>query len=202
MTDFDLDRLGDVWRQQPDPAEMERLQRSAAAVARRARQAQVTDIVAAIAVAVVVIYLVATNPKAGTILMGGAAILVLLVNHIRLRRVRQIELANLTGGTEKMLDQSVARVETAVRHHRYGALIIGPGFVLGTALAWVAQGRQFIPALQTGTPLRLLWLSLGVAVITGGVIYSLRAMKRAQRELGRLRAMREVYRREREHTDG
>ena len=37
MSDFDLDRLGDVWRQQPDPAEMERLQRTAAAVSRRAR---------------------------------------------------------------------------------------------------------------------------------------------------------------------
>ena len=44
MTDFDLDRLGDVWRQQPDPAEMERLQRSAAAVSRRARWAQLVDI--------------------------------------------------------------------------------------------------------------------------------------------------------------
>ena len=44
MSDFDLDRLGDVWRQQPDPAEMERLQKSAAAVARRARRAQVVDV--------------------------------------------------------------------------------------------------------------------------------------------------------------
>ena len=33
MSDFDLDRLGDVWRQQPDPAEMERLRRTAIAVA-------------------------------------------------------------------------------------------------------------------------------------------------------------------------
>jgi len=41
-----------------------------------------------------------------------------------------------------------------------------------------------------------------VAVISGGMIYSLRAMKRAQRELGRLRAMREAYRHERESTDG
>ena len=44
MSDFDLDRLGDVWRQQPDPAEMERLQRTAIAVARRARLSAILDI--------------------------------------------------------------------------------------------------------------------------------------------------------------
>ena len=49
MSDFDLDRLGDVWRQQPDPEEVARLQKSAAAVARRARLAQVIDIGAAVA---------------------------------------------------------------------------------------------------------------------------------------------------------
>ena len=92
MTDFDLDRLGDVWRQQPDPAEMERLQKSAAAVARRAQITQVTDIVAAIAVAAVVIFLVASNPKPGTMVIGSAAILILLFSNIRLRRVRRIEL--------------------------------------------------------------------------------------------------------------
>ena len=118
MTDFDLDRLGDVWRQQPDPAEMERLQKSAAAVARRAQITQVTDIVAAIAVAAVVIFLVASNPKPGTMVIGSAAILILLFSNIRLRRVRRIELEQLTGGTEEMLDQSIGRVETSLRHLR------------------------------------------------------------------------------------
>ena len=36
MSEIDLDHLGDVWRAQPDPAEIERLRRSAEAV-RRAR---------------------------------------------------------------------------------------------------------------------------------------------------------------------
>ena len=122
MTDFDLDRLGDVWRQQPDPAELERLQKSAATVARRARISQVTDIVVAVAVAAVVIFLVASNPRPVTVAVGGAAILVLLVGNIRLRRVRQIELKHLAGGTEEMLDQSIIRAETTVRHHRFSLL--------------------------------------------------------------------------------
>lgn len=201
MSDFDLDRLGDVWREQPGPAEMERLQKSAAAVASRARRAQVVDVAATLLVSAVVIFLVASNPKPGTFLMGAAAILILLASNVRLRRVRQIELSNLTGGTEEMLDQSITRVETTARHHRYGALSIGPGAALGAIVAWVTQGRQLFPALQAGSPLRVIWVALGVAVVAGGMVYSLRAMKRAQQELGRLRAMREAYRRERESTD-
>ena len=81
MTDFDLERLGDVWRQQPDPAEMERLQRAAAAVGRRARLSQIVDIVAAIGVAAVVIALVLSNPRTETFVMGAAAILILLYSN-------------------------------------------------------------------------------------------------------------------------
>src|SRR5207237_8830035 len=61
MSDFDLDRLGDVWRQQPDPAEMERLRRTAIAVARRARLGAIVDVLAAVAVAAVVFVLVIIN---------------------------------------------------------------------------------------------------------------------------------------------
>ena len=97
MSDFDLDRLGDVWRQQPDPAEMERLQRTAIAVARRARLAAILDVCTAVAVAAVVIILVITNPRIQTVVMGSAAILVLLGSNLRLRKLRQVELKGLTG---------------------------------------------------------------------------------------------------------
>jgi hypothetical protein len=200
MSDFDLDRLGDVWRQQPDPAEMERLQKSAAAVARRARRAQVVDVAAALLVSAVVIFLVAANPKPGTILMGTAAILILLAGNIRLRRVRNIELRNLTGNTEEMLDQSINRVEATARYQRFSALIIPTAAAMGALLAWTSQGRQLVPALQSGSPLRILWVVLGVAVLAGGLVYALRAMKRARLELERLKAMREAYRRERDST--
>ena len=90
MSDFDLDRLGDVWRQQPDPAEMQRLQRTAAAVARRARLSAIVDVCAAVAVAAVVIILVVTNPNTRTVVMGTAAILVLLGSNIRQRKLRRM----------------------------------------------------------------------------------------------------------------
>lgn len=200
MTDFDLDRLGDVWRQQPNPEELERLQRSAAAVARRARLAQVIDIGAALAVAAVVILLVASNPRLDTVLIGGGAILALLGSNIRLRNLRRVELRNLTGSTEDMLDQSIIRAETTRRHHRFGMLAVGPALVIGVVVASVTRGRQLLPAIQEGSMLRTLWVVLAVAIVAGAVLYSLRGMRRAGRELDRLRAMRDAYRREREST--
>jgi hypothetical protein len=199
MTDFDLDRLGDVWRQQPDPEEMARLQRSAAAVARRARITRVTDILAALAVSAVVIFLVASNPKPGTVVVGGIAILVLLVSNIRLRRVRRIELEHLTGGTEEMLDQSIARVETTARHQRFSLMGVIPGLLAGGLVAYASQGRALLSAAE-GWPLRGLLAPLGILVLLGAVLFSVRALRRARRELERLRAMREAYRREREST--
>jgi hypothetical protein len=200
MTDFDLDRLGDVWRQQPDAAELARLQKSAETVARRARQAQVVDVGAALAVSAVVIYLVAAHPKLSTFLMGAAAIVFLLATNIRLRRVRQIELKNLTGSTEEMLDQSITRVETTVRHHRYGAIAIGPAFVIGTLVAYAAQGRSLFAALQDWSTFRLAWVAAGLSLVAVGMVYSWHSMQRGKRELERLRIMREAYRHERDST--
>lgn len=200
MTDFDLDRLGDVWRQPPDAAEMERLQRSAATVARRARITQVVDIVAALAVSSVVIFLVASNPTAGTFVMGAAAIAVLLGSNIRLRKVRRIELGHLTGGTEEMIDQSINRVETTLRHHRTGLIGIVPAFLVGTLVAYMAQGRSLFPELQSWTTLRAVWVLIALGLVGAGMVYSYRAAQRGKRELERLRAMREAYRREREFT--
>src|SRR5262245_53102612 len=101
MIEFDLDRLGDVWRERPDPAELERLQRTADRVRRRARWGQTIDIVSAVVVAIVVLLLVLSNPKIDTLLVGGAAILVLLGSQIRYRRLRQDELRSLTGSAEQ-----------------------------------------------------------------------------------------------------
>lgn len=199
MTDFDLDRLGDVWRQQPDPAEMERLQKSAADVARRARVKQVADIVTAMAVAGVVIFLVATNPKPGTFALGATAILVLLYSNIRLRKVRRIELEQLTGGTEEMLDQSVARLETTLRYLRVSRIGFPLAIALGVLVAYASQGQRLLEAAPDW-PLRGLLMPLGILMIAGGAIFNMRAIRRSRRELERLSAMREAYRREREST--
>lgn len=195
MSDFDLDRLGDVWRQQPDPAEMERLRKSAAAVQRRARVAQVIDVATAVIVAALVIVLVASNPRPDTILIGSAAILVLLGSNMRLRKLRRVELSNLTGSTEDMLDQSIVRAETTLRHHRFGLVGVGPAFAVGLVVAAATRGRDLIPTIQGGA-----LAALGVAVVAAAFLYSLRGMRRARRELDRLKAMREAYRSEREST--
>jgi len=200
MSDFDLDRLGDVWRQPPDEEEMARLQKSADTVARRARRALVVDVGAALIVSAVVIYLVASNPKLSTFLMGAAAIIFLLATNIRLRRVRQIELKNLTGSTEEMLDQAITRVETTVRHHRYGAIAIGPAFVIGTLLAYAAQRQSIFLSPQSGSTLRLFWVAAAIGLVAAGIVYSWRSMQRGKRELERLRTMREAYRHEHDST--
>ena len=202
MTDFDIDRLGDVWRQQPDPAEMERLQRTAAEVSRRARVSQILDIIAGVAVSLVVIFLVWTNPTFNTFLMGGAAILVLLGSNVRLRKLRQVELRSLTGTTEDMLDQSIERVRTTLRHNRFTLLAMGPALVLGYLLA-SAAGRQvgsFVGAMRDPTLFRIVWLGAALAFIAGSATVLVFRMRRQRSELDRLTAMRESYRQERDST--
>ena len=203
MTDLDLDRLGDVWRQQPDPEEMERLQRTAAAVSRRARWGQVADIGAAIGVASVVILLVLSNPKTETFLIGGAAILVLLGSNIRQRRLRQVELKSLTGGTEAMLDQSILRIETTLKHTRFTLTAIGPSLLVGglvAASAGVSRGGSILPVLNSIPLLRFMWLGVAIAALAAFIISSVFAIRRGREELERLTAMREAYREERQST--
>lgn len=198
MSDFDLDRLGDVWRQQPDPAEMERLQRTAIAVARRARLGAILDICAAVAVAAVVVILVITNPKIQTLVMGSAAILVLLGSNIRLRRLRQVELKQLTGTTEDMLDQSIARVETTRRHHKFTLYSISP-VLLGTWIfaATAAPNPGSIFGSFSETPwFRPISLGTGVAAVVALAVFLIVSLRRGRRELNRLKTMREAFREE------
>jgi hypothetical protein len=203
MTDLDLDRLGDVWRQQPDPAEMERLQRSAALVSRRARLARVVDIGAALALAAVVIVLVLSNPKVGTFLMGGAAILVLLGSNIRLRNLRQIELKSLSGSTEDMLDQTIERIETTLKHNRLSLIAGGPVLLVGLLVSSTA-GRDGVgslfPVLRDVQLSRALWIGFGALVLVAATLVIALGIRRGRRELERLRAMREAYRHEHEST--
>ena len=198
MSDFDLERLGDVWRQQPGPAEMEQLQRTAAAVSRRARFAQIIDIAAAVIVSGILILLVSKNPTIGTFLIGAAAILVLIYSNLRQRRLRQVELRGLTGGTEEMLDQSIERVETMRKRTRLSAIMLPPGFAIGMLFAnFVAPhgGEQYLPRVIADSGMRpLLWLAVFALLAT--VLLLVRSMRSTGRELGRLRTLRDAYRRE------
>jgi hypothetical protein len=203
MTDLDLDRLGDVWRQQPDAAEMESLRRSAAAVSRRARLARIVDIGAALAVAAVVILLVLSNPKIGTFLVGGAAILVLLGSNVRLRNLRQIELRSLSGSTEDMLDQSIERIETTLKHNRLSLIAGGPAVLVGLLVASTADRDGAVSpftVLRDVQFSRTLWIGLAAVVVVVAALALAVGLRRGRRELERLRAMREAYRHEHESS--
>jgi hypothetical protein len=203
MTEIDFDRLGDVWRQQPEPAEMARLQRTAAAVAKRARLAQIVDIGAAIAVASVVIVLVLSNPSIKTVVMGAAAILVLLYSNVRQRKLRQVELRSLTGGTEEMLDQSIERIEATLRHNRFTLIGMWPIMLIAILFAATVerQGGSLIASLWGGAYwFRVVWLGAWGAAMVALVLFLTFAIHRGRRELGRLQSMRESYRQERESS--
>lgn len=199
MTDFDLERLGDMWRQEPDPAEMEALRRTAEAVARGARRAQAMDAVLAVVVSAVVLTLALSNPAPETLLVGGAAIILMLYSSVRQRHFRKLELKSLTGSTEEMLDQSIIRLRATVKRTRLGLIWTAPGMLLGLG---------FGAALEHGPGSGLLdrfaaqpWLPIGVAltsiaILAAGFLHYSRAIRRDESEMERLIALREAFRQE------
>jgi hypothetical protein len=192
MTDFDLERLGDVWRQQPDPAELERLQRSAAAVGRRARWARLFNIGAAIVVA---------NPQRSSVLMGSAAIFLLLYSNIRSRRIRDIELRGLTGTTENMLDQSIERVGATLKYNLFTLIGLGPAIVIGYLFADSATSSGEGGISMLSPEIRFMLGAGGVIAIASSVAFLLLAVRRGRRELQRLAAMRDSFREERKSSN-
>lgn len=202
MSEIDLDRLGDVWRQQPDPAELERLQRTAAAVSRRARLAQIVDVGAALIVGIVVVLLVASSPKTETVAIGTAAILILLVSQIRSRRLRAVELRGLAGTTEAMLDQSIERLEKTLRHQWFGLVGIGPAIVIGNLMASSAESPivSMTDSLVGIPGFRIAWAAFWLTVLVATVLFVALSIRRSRRELGRLKAMRDSYRQEGESS--
>ena len=205
MTDLDLEHLGDVWRQQPDPAELERLRRTAETVRRRARWSQAVDAVAALVVSGVVLLLVAGNPELDTMIVGGGAVLVLLAGHIRARRLRQEELRSLSGSAEQMLDQSVARLKAKIKRTRYQLLCLLPGFGIGIAIAYFADegaGQQIFNRLIANTREAGLLFVGGLVAVTVMFLYLLRNLRAERKELGRLTALRQSYEDERDPALG
>lgn len=206
MSDFDLDRLGDVWRRQPNPAEMDKLQRTAAAVSRRARFGQIVDFGAAFAVAGVVILLVINNPQLNTLVLGGAAILILLFSVFRQRQLRAVELRGLTGSTEEMLDQSIERVATTRKRNLFGVVSMIPGLGIGLLFASAVipnSGNQRFATMIANAGLGP-WVipALIVAILLATAAWLLRAIRASDRELERLRALRDAYAREDQISQG
>jgi hypothetical protein len=199
MRDFDLDRLGDLWREEPEPAEIAALQRSARRARGRARLAAGIDAFVAVLLAGAVIAIVAISPQPRTLLLGGAAILVLLMGHIRKRRYREIELQALSTDSSAMLDQSIARIEARRNRTRLGLLAIGPATLLGILFAGAADegtSGELFQRIWADPELRRA-VFVGAVVALGAAVLQMAATwRRSGRELTRLRELRAAYRKE------
>lgn len=197
MTEIDLDRLGDVWRAQPDPAEIERLRQAAEAIQRRARWGQLADFWLALLVSGVILALVIANPELKTSLVGGFVILYLLYGTVRQRRLRAVELQTLTGSTERMLDQSIERAEAAAKRSRMSLIMTGPGILLGLGFAAALDrdtGENPLEKLSTIPWIGLVVVPALVLALVFAVLQLLRTHKQSRREIERLKAMRDAYR--------
>ena len=104
----------------------------------------------------------------------------------RQRRLRQEELRSLTGTAEEMLDQSIERIETAIRYNRYTLIASGPAFFVATLFAATAdrQGDAIFGSLRDAPWLRFIWLGAWVATIGGLVVFLVAAIRRGRREIG------------------
>lgn len=200
MTEIDLDRLGDVWRAQPDTAEIERLRRGAQAVQRRARWGQLTDYGLGILVSGVVLALMVANPNPTTGLLGGAAILLMLFSTIRQRQLRQIEIRELSGPTEQMLQQSIARVEAALKRNSLALFSYVPALLAGMLFAASIErtgGTFQIPEIAGLPFLRPFVRIVGLVIIIGTPPFFLRQRRKKMAERDRLVRLLEAYRQER-----
>jgi len=202
MSDFDLDRLGDLWRAEPDPKEMERLQRSAASAARRARWGQLSDYLLTALVSLGIVAVVWSNPSLNTSLVGGGAILIMLVGTIYQRRLRQTELKALSGSSEEMLDQSIERILAMRKRIAFGLLLSIPGVLIGLGFGAVLESDagELLARLRENRAALRLFEAVMVGLLVMFLVHLVIAARRSRTELVRLRALREAYRSEDEAT--
>lgn len=199
MNEIDLDRLGDVWRAQPDPAEIERLRQAADVVQHRARWGQLADFWLAILISGVILALVIANPQLKTGLVGGFVILYLLYGTVRQRRLRAIEQQTLTGSTERMLDQSIEQAEAALKRSRINLILTAPGLLLGLGFAAVldrSDGPSPLEKLSSIPWVGMYAVPALVAALVFASLHSWRTIVRSRREIERLKSLRDAYRAE------
>lgn len=197
MTEIDLDRLGDVWRAQPDTAEIERLRHAAEAVQRRARWGQLADFWLALIVSGVILALIIASQQLKTSLVGGFVILYLLYSTRRQQRLRAIELETLTGSTERMLDQMIAQAEATAKRSRMNLIMTGPGLLLGLGFAAALERETGESPLQKLSTIPLVGMVIVPAMVVAlavAVLHLLRTNVLARREIERLKALRDAYR--------
>lgn len=195
MTDLDLERLGDLWRQRPTAEEMDSLRRTADIVQRKARWGQRFDSSIALVVAIVVIILVVSNPTFDTMLVGGAAILVLLLSQARTRRFRAEELRSLTGSTQEMLDQSIGRAQATLKRTRFQLIAIAPSFVLGLGVAALVDRNSgaFYTQSFSEMGLGLAMMVVAALVLAALAVSFTRSLRSTRAELEKLTVLRDSF---------
>ena len=198
MTDLDLERLGDVWRQRPDQAEMDALQRAAAAASRRARYSWIFNLTMGAAAVGAVIFLALANPRAEVVTIAGGAVLLLIYTSIRQRRLRQVELQGFAGSTEVMLSQLIERTEARLKYNRFLARVAAPMALAIFLFRTISRAPRTtsIPSALTEALAHPLVLGAIIPGVAAAILVLLIAIRRDRRKLERLQAMAEIYQRE------
>ena len=201
MTDFDLERLGSLWRTEPEPEGIRELQKSARAASRRARRALVLDfILTGIAVGTV-LFILAVNPNVPALIVGGLAVGVAIRGQLRQRRLRRIELQELTGDTESMINGSIARVEATLKRASSGLIVLGPAVLLGLLFGFIVErGGDALQIFDPGSWRAIVATILAVFIVLVTLAQLAVTLRRGRRELNRLLELRQAYRLEREKS--
>jgi hypothetical protein len=203
VNEFDLDRLGSLWRTEPGAEELRELRRSAESARRRAYWTSLLDYgLAGVAVGTVLLIL-AFNPKFEAIMVGAAAVVVAIISLTGRKRARRIELQSLAGDTESMLESSIARVETNLKRSKSGLMVIGPSILLGVLFGFIVDkggGGAALPTLEADAWRGLVVRGLLIFIIGATIIQLILSVRRSRAELDRLFQLREAYRLEHEAT--
>jgi hypothetical protein len=90
-----------------------------------------------------------------------------------------------------------------LKRTRYSLFAIGPALLIGWVFMHAVTGRPvrgLLPDMFDAPWFRFLWNGGILVVLGAGALYFAMSIRRGQQELGRLVAMREAYREEREST--
>jgi hypothetical protein len=203
VNEFDLDRLGSLWRTEPGAEELSKLRRSAESARRRAYWTSLLDYgLAAIAVSTVLMIL-AFNPNFEAILVGAAAVVVAIMSLTGRKRARRIELQSLAGDTESMLETSIAAVETRLKRSKSGLMVLGPSILLGVLFGFIVDkggGGAALPTLEGEAWRGMVVRGLLIFIIGLTTIQLILSVRRSRAELDRLFQLQEAYRLEHEAT--
>jgi hypothetical protein len=203
MTEFDLDRLGSLWRQDPEPAEIERLRQSARKVSRRARLAQAADAAGTLAVSVSLIIIALVNRRADATAVIGTIIAFLFYSSLRNRKLRELEVKAATGSTQEMLDQAIARGEGVLKRIRanlVASIIALP--LMGLLLLTLEHGpgRNLARRYFEHSHIPLV-VDFVILVLVGWiVVQTLVTVRNTRREVRQLRALREAFQTEEDES--